>query len=233
MIATLKKEQQGDDDKKAYCAAEFDTADDKKKALEWKVATHETEIAELEEAVSRVSDEIKALEAGIKALDASVAEATEQRKEEHEDFTELMAADSAAKDVLNFARNRLNQFYNPALYHPPAEKVLAADDQIVANLGGAVFAQGKEAPPPPPETFGAYVTKKEGTAGVIAMMDLLIKGLDKEMTAAQTAEADAQTDYEALMADSAEKRAADLASLTQKGAAKADMQASLQNENAG
>merc|ERR1719198_499504 len=190
MIATLKKEQQGDDDKKAYCALEFDTADDKKKALEWKVATHESEIAELEEAVSTVSEEIKALEAGIKVLDKSVAEATAQRKEEHEDFTELMAADSAAKDVLNFAKNRLNQFYNPALYHPPPKKVLAADDQIVANLGGAVFAQDKDAPPPPPETFGAYVTKVQGTSGVIAMMDLLIKGLDKEMTEAQTSEAD-------------------------------------------
>ena len=44
-----------------------------------------------------------------KALDKSVAEATEQRKEEHEDFNDLIASDSAAKELLAFARNRLNK----------------------------------------------------------------------------------------------------------------------------
>ena len=41
-----------------------------------------------------------------------VAEATEQRKEENEEYTALMASDSAA---LEFAKNRLNKFYNPKL----------------------------------------------------------------------------------------------------------------------
>ena len=36
-------------------------------------------------------------------------EASEQRKEEHEEFTELMASDSAAKEILKFAINRLNK----------------------------------------------------------------------------------------------------------------------------
>jgi hypothetical protein len=48
------------------------------------------------------------LEEGIAALDKSVAEATEQRKEENEDFTELMASDSAAKELLGFAKSRSN-----------------------------------------------------------------------------------------------------------------------------
>merc|ERR1719440_2129181 len=34
MVVTLKTEQQDDDHKKEYCAAQFDQADDKKKALE-------------------------------------------------------------------------------------------------------------------------------------------------------------------------------------------------------
>ena len=36
-------------------------------------------------------------------------------KEEHEDFTGLMASDAAAKELLKFAENRLNKFYNPSL----------------------------------------------------------------------------------------------------------------------
>jgi len=56
-----------------------------------------------------LKDEIKALAAGIKKLDKSVAEASEQRKQEHEEFTELMASDAAAKEILKFATNRLNK----------------------------------------------------------------------------------------------------------------------------
>merc|ERR1719191_2211199 len=53
-------------------------------------------------------------------------------------------------------------------------------------------------PPPPPEAPGAYKKKSEDTNGVIAMIDLLIKDLDKEMTLAdkEGALADAQASLE-------------------------------------
>ena len=60
----------------------------------------------MEGAIATLRDEIAGLEAGIKALDKSVAEATEQRKEEHSDYTTLMANDGAAKEVLAWAKNR-------------------------------------------------------------------------------------------------------------------------------
>jgi hypothetical protein len=50
------------------------------------------------------------LTAGIAALDKSVAEATDQRKQEHADFIELEALDNQAKDLLGVAKNRLNKF---------------------------------------------------------------------------------------------------------------------------
>merc|ERR1719265_1324128 len=113
MVSTLKKEQQDDNDKKEYCEKQFDLADDKKKSLERSVNNLEKAIAKGKEGVAALADELAALAACIKALDKSVAEATEQRKEENEDFTQLMAADSAAKELLGFAKTRLNKFYNP------------------------------------------------------------------------------------------------------------------------
>merc|ERR1712187_328494 len=171
---------------KKYCATEFDTSDDEKQGLERAISDTESLIATAEEAVSTLSSEIESLVAGIKELDKSVAEATEQRKEEHEAFTELMASDSAAKQLLNFAKNRLNQFYNPSLYLPPPKRELSEEDRIVVNFGGTapptpapggiagtrvtVLAQVqahrqlRDAPPPPPETFGPYTKKTEKTA---------------------------------------------------------------------
>merc|ERR1719469_776998 len=85
-----------------------------------------------------------ALTAAIKALDKSVAEATEQRKEENAEFKALVASDTAAKELLAFAKNRLNQFYNPKLYHAPPKRELSENDRIAVNMG--VEAPPTEAP---------------------------------------------------------------------------------------
>merc|ERR1719277_1437018 len=100
----------------------------------------------------------------------------------------------------------------------------------IAGTGITAFAQRAKslaAPPPPPETFGAYTKKHEETNGVIEMMDLLVKDLDKEMQVATVEEKDAQGDYEEMMAASAEKRAADSKSITEKGEIKASLQEEL------
>merc|ERR1719510_583584 len=60
------------------------------------------------------------------------------------------------------------------------------------------------------------------------MIDLLIQDLDKEMIEAETEEKDAQADYEAMLADSKAKRAADSQALTEKGANKADLDGDLE-----
>merc|ERR1719262_994148 len=59
------------------------------------------------------------------------------------------------------------------------------------------------------------------------MIDLLAADLDKELTQAKQEEKDAQADYEQLMKDSAEKRAQDSKSITEKEATKADTEADL------
>jgi len=250
MAATLKTEQLDDDHKKEYCAAQFDQADDKKKSLERSVSDLSTAIDEMKEGIATTTSEIAALGATIKALDKSVAAATEQRKDENEDFTGLMASDSAAKELLGFAKNRLNKFYNPKLYKPPPARKLSDEDRAtlaaggtlapeaaaggIAGTGVTVLSQIREhdqnavAPPPPPAAPGAYKKKSGESGGVIAMIDLLVKDLDKEMTVAKTEETDAQADYETMMKDSAAKRADDSKSLADKQGTLADLQASLE-----
>jgi len=247
LVATLKTEQLDDDHKKEYCAKQFDLSDDKKKELEKAKSDTETTIEDTKESISTVTSEIAALEDTIKALDKAVAEATEQRKEENEDFTELMASDTAAKEILGFAKNRLNKFYNPKLYKAPPKRTLTEEEQLIISQGGTlaptaapggiagtgvtVMAQIKNhngvAPPPPPEAPGAYKKKSEESGGVIAMIDMIVKDLDKEMTVAETTEKDSQADYETMMSDSAKKRADDSKMLADKEGALADMQASL------
>jgi len=248
MVDVLKKEQIDDDNKKEYCNTQLDTTDDKKKAVARTLEDEESAIARAEEGIATLKEEIASLEAGIKELDKGVAEATEQRKEEHKAFTELMASNSAAKDLLGLAKNRLNKFYNPKLYKKPKAVELTEEQKISTNFGvettpapsfAMVFAEvsahlrHKDAPPPPPATFDAYAKKGQEATGVIAMVDLLVKDLDKEMTEAETQEQDAQADYTAAMGDAAAKRKADSTLLTEKSATKADLEGDLESHKDG
>merc|ERR1719221_135206 len=89
MVALLKKEQVDDDDKKEYCNKQFDTLDDEKKQLDRSISDSEVAIDDATEGIKKLTDDIAALEEGIKSLDKSVAEATENRKAENAEFTEL------------------------------------------------------------------------------------------------------------------------------------------------
>merc|ERR1719326_1931845 len=235
MVKLLKSEQVADDEKKAYCEKLIDETEDKVKELELAVS-------DLEKAVA---DEIKALEDGIVALDKQVAEATAQRKEEHADSVETVTNDNAAKELIGFAKNRLNKFYNPKLYKAPAKRELTEEEQATLAAGGTLapteapggiagtgitVLQTATAPPPPPEAFEAYSKKSEESNGIIAMMDLLIKDLDKEMTEAEVTEKDAQGDYEQMMKDSADKRAEDSKTLADKEGALAELKAGLEQQ---
>merc|ERR1719492_503637 len=235
MVAILAEEQTADDEKKAYCEAEIDKTEDTKKSLERKVDDLGAALEDTKGMIATLTEEIAALVAGIKSLDKSVAEATENRKAENAAYKELMAADTAAEKLLAMAGNRLAKFYTPKLYVAPPKQELSAEQRIAVNMGSEaapteppMLAQikqhdaGSVAPPPPPETWGAYKKKGEEHGGVVAMLNMLKADLAKEMQSATVEEEDAQAEYEKMMADSAEKRQVDSASLADKESAKAD-----------
>jgi len=248
MRDVLKKEQKDDEDKMEYCTAQLDSLDDKKKVFGLKISDATKAIDDATEAIETLTGEIAALQASIKALDKSVAESTEQRQEQHAEVTELLANNGAAKDLIGFAKNRLNKFYSPKLYKAPAKRELSREDRIAVNMGGTMAptpAPGgiagtgislvqvsvhrqhtmREAPAAP----GPFKKKGEESSGVIAMMDLLIADLDKESQIAAAEEKDAQADYERMSADAKEKRATDSSSLSEKSGAKADAEEAFQN----
>jgi len=141
-------------------------------------------------------------------------------------------------DLIAFAKNRMQKFYNPKLYKAPAKRELSEDEKIYTNFGGeleptpapggiagtgvTVFLQ-RAAPEAAPGTWNeGYKNKGAESGGVLAMMDMLISDVKKDMHTAEMEEKDAQEDYEQLMADSQKKRALDSKSITTKETAKAE-----------
>merc|ERR1719277_734409 len=206
MVTLLGREQSDDDDKKEYCQKTIDKTEDDLKELELKVSDLGKAISDYKERIATLGEEIASLEDGIKALDKQVAEATADRKEEHEDNVETLANDNAAKELIGVAKNRLNKFYNPKLYVAAPKRTLTEEERITVNFGGTlapteapggIAGTGIEAmlvqrtgvaPPPPPETFGAYSKKGEESTGVLTMLDMMVADLDKEITEVETEE---------------------------------------------
>merc|ERR1719277_790473 len=225
MVSALKKEGQDDADKKEYCLGTLDSAEDKKKELEHVASDTETAIASAEESIASLAEGIAEAERSIKALDASVSAATAIRKAENEDYKALVQSDSAAKELLLFAKNRLNKFYNPKLYNPPAKVELSAQGAIERDMSFVQISehvQLRSGAAAPPETWGAYAKKSEESGGVIAMIDMLVKDLDTELAEAATEEKNSQEAYDETVADAKAERVGLSKSLKDKSAAKAD-----------
>lgn len=223
MISVLREEQRVDDRKKDYCTSKFDSLEDKMKTLEWDKADIQSSLEDAKESLAAMKGDIKALEKSIQDLDKSVVEATKQRQDENKEYKELMASNAAAKQLLEYAENRLNKFYNPKLYVEPKKE--DAPDGSALFIQVALHALHKEAPPPPPEAVEAYKKKTEENAGVMQMISTLMLDLDKDTTEAETTEKLAQEAYEQMTVDSKEKRAVDTKALAEKVAAKADLEA--------
>jgi chromosome segregation ATPase len=246
MVVLLKEEQKDDEKQKAWCETEFETSEDKEVELKHKLEGLTASIEEMTEGIKTLADDIKALEDGIVALDKSVAEATETRKEEHEESVTVSAQNNAAVQLLGVAENRLNKFYNPSVYKAPQRRELTEEEQIYVNSGGAdprdaeeaaaaqtgiagtgvtVLTQDGAAPPPPPATAGAY--KKKDAGGPTALIQKLANELKMEIQSNEMEEKQAQKDYEELMAESASKRAADSKTITEKETQKAGLEGDL------
>jgi DNA repair exonuclease SbcCD ATPase subunit len=227
MEGSLDTEQVDDDAKLKYCKAEIEATDDKASALATKLADEDAHLAFDEETIDSLKQSIKDLVAGIKALDKAVAEATEQRKAEHEEYIESTAENNAAMELLEFAKNRLNKFYNPKEYVAPPQAELTDEEKAEQAYS---FVQLRDAPP----AFGAGAGDKSSSGdGVIGMINQIKNDLKMEMNQAKLEENDAQADYERLQSDSTAKRAADMAAKTEKEAALADAQADYTDSKEG
>merc|ERR1719506_1351202 len=215
MVVLLGKQQADDEKQKAYCEDEFEKAGDEEAAAKTKLTETDAKLAELTDTIGTLMEEISGLEASIAALDKSVADATEQRKEEHTTYVETMQMNEAAMGLVEKAKNRMQKFYNPTLYKAPPKTEATMEEKIITAGTFAQVHMHIELPPAPDMPPG-LVQKSTKSAGVIAMMDTIIKDLGDDMKDMEYEEKTAQTDYAELMADSQATRAGDSKALTGK-----------------
>jgi len=225
MAEILKQEQNDDNAQRDWCNAEFEKNNDNTKESDRNLQQLSALIEESQQKVQELTSEINTAEEEVKQLDKAVADATEQRKNEHEDFVKSQTDLVAAQQLIEKAINRLNKFYNKALYKEPPQPVLTDNERIEKSLGEnivkegvkiagtsqTVYAQIKrhqvaapgEAPKDAPETWSAsYENKSQKSGGVIALLTNLEKDLSNDQVEGEHEEKTAQSDFEKLMENS-------------------------------
>merc|ERR1719463_666020 len=197
MVAVLKKEAADDRAQKDFCVGELDKTEREKEAADDKLASVGSTIEELTGDIETITQEVADLTSGIAALDKDVATATEQRKEEHEDYSVNVQMQEVAIEIVGKAKNRLNKFYNPSAYKAPPKKEMSMEEKLASGGASALvqteaqfdapeasevsFIQvrlhNRVAPPEAPESFSGEPKKNEKSGGVLALMDMMIADL--------------------------------------------------------
>lgn len=221
MVALLGKDQKEDDKQKAWCSDEFEKSGDEEKQKKSALSALEAAVSEMTDEIAATAEEIDALGAGIKDLDKAVAEATEQRKQEHAEYVETTKLTEVAMGLIEKAKKRLEKFYA----FIQAKKEAEEDD---AEFVQVRMHRSRVAPPPAPETFEGGYKKSEKSAGVLGLMDMILRELGTDKKDAEYEEKTAQKDYAALMTESTTTRNQDAKSITDKGAAKATLEGKLE-----
>jgi len=222
MIALLAREQKDDEGTKKYCVGQLHNAAGKAQDVAKSIKEQEANKDERAENLAAITDEVKSTQGEIKELDMLVADATSERKAQNVEFTQVMSGDTAAKEILQFAKKRLDQFYNPE-ETTKALALAAQQSQITQKAVADPFPMSAsplnqipteelfkvlDARQPRATTLlSTYITKGEENNKVVAMMNQLIFDVSTEMALAQKDEEHSQGAYESLMGDSAKKRA--------------------------
>jgi len=245
MIVVLTKENKDDAAQKDFCVAELDKTEREKESVDDKMGQITSTLEETGGEIEELEASLKEFQDGIAALDKDVAEATAQRKKEHEDYGVNLQMNELAIEIIGKAKNRLQKFYNPSLYKAPPKKEMSMEEKIIAggasalvqteadfDDGSASFVQisshSNVAPPEAPETFSGGAPKKnEKSGGVMALMDMIVGELKTTVTEAKMAEKYAQKDYVELMQDAQEKRAADSKTIVDETGFKAELEGAL------
>jgi hypothetical protein len=230
MTAVLEAESADDEKHKVWCTGEFEASGSESEATSGKITSLAADIGETTDEVATLAEDITSLQEGIASLDKDVAVATEQRKAEHAEYLETVALTETAIQLIAKAKNRLQKFYNPALYKAPPKKELSEEDAILSKLSFVQVNRHTRSHvvlPAAPESFAQYQKKTEKSGGVMALMDMLSGELGTSMKDAEYAEKTAQSEYSELMADSQATRATDSKSATDKASAKAQLESKL------
>jgi len=177
VIQTLKDEELEDVKKRDECKDKYQEIASTVKDLEWKIEKNEKKINKLEKLVE---DKTKEREETIKKIEDTLEEIKtmeDTRKDENEAFLQAKKDDEEAIKLLKEAKEALSEYYKKqSLLQKPEFEV--SEDQA------------------PEFKLSDTQKRKNESAGIVGLMDILIEDLKTEIKNGQKGEEEAQLEFE-------------------------------------
>jgi len=181
MHSELQAQQAEEVKFKAYCETELNTNEKTTYEKSEHKKDLEAEISRLESLIAKLQEEIAAAKAQIAETQVEIKKASQAREAENAEFQTTVADQRATQSILNKALAKLKDFYQK-------------------NIGNKVSLLQKHSQEPPVK-FNAYKTH-QGASPVIGLIEQIIGDSAKLVQEANSAEFQAQADYEKFVRDS-------------------------------
>jgi len=176
MIAKLEKEAQADASEKAYCDEQLAKTEEKQTELEDDVKKLTVKIDEAASKSTQLKEEVRELQAELAALAKEQSEMDKIRSETHADFVVAEEDLSAGLAGVRKALGVLRDYY-----------------------GGAAASMLQEEQPKVPE----HSQSTGAGQSIISILEVCESDFAKDLTAEETEEADAQSEYDTLTQENA------------------------------
>lgn len=192
MIKTLEDEDDSDLSNKEDCEKER-MADTKEAAtLSRTIDELSDDVSKLQGEIEQINKQVDEKDQSVKDLNKEMKDATKIREDENREWKQSNSDDAATITLLQQSANVLKSFYKKNFAMVQAKNTVQAAPHVAG-----------EAPPPPPQTWGgAYGGAKTESNGIISILDLLKKDVEKDQAAGKAAEESAQKDHEKFVKES-------------------------------
>lgn len=191
LIVKLMEQASDEADHKDFCDSELSTNKQTRDELTAQAESLQAQIDELTSIATKMGKDMSELSDQIAELDATMVKATAERQTEKAKNTETIADAKEAQAAVSQALKVLNDFY------------------AKAASSTALFQQTPAADVP--ETFDEpYKGNQDAKGGVVGMLEVIASDFGRLEADTTSAESTAQREYDTLIADSKEDKAAKL-----------------------
>jgi len=211
MISILKVQQTDEVKKNDWCTSQIHENEMEASRTDALQSDLSSKADDLGQRVAQLAEDVAAAKKHIQQLHIDLQAASENRRKENIDFQHTIADQRAVQAVLREALDRLKKFYDKSLLQTRTRAVdkHAAAGKGSSSLGAALLtalAARRQEPPPPPQQ--AEYTPHGGSGGVMEMLGKLVQDARALEEDAAAGEQGAQSQYEAIVADTSASVAA-------------------------
>jgi chromosome segregation ATPase len=182
MMVLLRKEEQEDNEHRDRCEANENANKNELEDLKDSIEKTKKALKRMDNEKKELEDEVEQLDKDIKVSKKDMSELLGMRNDEVAAFRQALKDDADAIDLLKKAIVALSKYYKnnkismSALNQEDPEYKTSKDDAPKAD-------------------FASSNSRKSETGGILAILEMLVEDLEKEMTEGRADDADAQAKY--------------------------------------